>query len=297
MVLSSFYHADDVHLIYNMLSFLWKGVQLESQLGSEAFALTLGQLLLLSQISMVAISKLLATFTPWTAPFNNECAIGFSSVIFALKTVLNSSDPSFSLVSGILLPTRYMAWAELLLIQLLVPNVSFVGHLSGILTGLMYLHLPAVAGSAGGAIGNVLQVLRLPLSVIRQQWQRGRDFSGTRYIIGRNPNVSLYQGSNSSQGEGDMVRRCPVCTFDNRKALPACEMCGSPWAVSEVEDTHISREDTSIPRGWAGRPDLWASDPGSSSVAHLRNGDTYVNGDDYLSADEVRRRRLERFSR
>ena len=290
LVLSALYHADDVHLIYNMLSFLWKGVQLESQLGSKAFALTLGQLLLLSQTSMVAVSKLLATFTPWTAPYNSECAIGFSAVIFALKTVLNSSDPSFSNVAGILLPTRYMAWAELLLIQFLVPNASFVGHLSGILAGLMYLHLPAAAGCAGGAIGAVLLALRLPFSGLRQHWRTRGRFSGRSHITRQDAGVDQYQGSRTGPGETTVARRCEMCTFDNQKALPACEMCGTAWAASGVEDS-------GIPTGWAGRPDLWAAEPGSSSAVHPRDGDRSVRGDEFLSLDEMRRRRLDRFSR
>lgn len=36
------------------------------------------------------------------------------------------------------MPGKYAAWAELLLIHLLVPNASFIGHLAGILSGLIY---------------------------------------------------------------------------------------------------------------------------------------------------------------
>ena len=31
--------------------------------------------------------------------------------------------------AGFLLPVRWAVWAELLLIQLMVPNASFIGHL------------------------------------------------------------------------------------------------------------------------------------------------------------------------
>ena len=34
---------------------------------------------------------------------------------------------------------QYGAWAELVLIQLVTPNASFVGHLAGILAGLLYV--------------------------------------------------------------------------------------------------------------------------------------------------------------
>lgn len=38
--------------------------------------------------------------------------------------------------------SRYACWAELLLIQILVPNSSFIGHLAGILVGLLYVKTP-----------------------------------------------------------------------------------------------------------------------------------------------------------
>ena len=61
----------------------------------------------------------------------DQCAVGFSSVIFALKVLVNSD----SLASIFDLS----AWSELLIIQLLVPNASFIGHLAGILAGVAYV--------------------------------------------------------------------------------------------------------------------------------------------------------------
>jgi hypothetical protein len=67
--------------------------------------------------------------------------VGISAVLFALKTVLNldPNSPRDSIIYGIRLPTRYVAWAELLIIQLLVPNASFAGHLAGIVAGLLWV--------------------------------------------------------------------------------------------------------------------------------------------------------------
>ncbi len=39
---------------------------------------------------------------------------------------------------GMLVPTKYLYWVELLLIHVLVPGSSFFGHLCGILAGLIY---------------------------------------------------------------------------------------------------------------------------------------------------------------
>nr|CAD7432320.1 unnamed protein product [Timema monikensis] len=45
-------------------------------------------------------------------------------------------------IGGVLLPVRYAAWAELVLIHILVPRASFMGHLAGILAGLIYTSTP-----------------------------------------------------------------------------------------------------------------------------------------------------------
>lgn len=74
---------------------------------------------------------------------------GFSAVLFAIKVVLTQQSSSSrsryiscdyfikSSVMGFVVPTKYVYWFELVLIQVLVPNASFIGHLCGILTGLL----------------------------------------------------------------------------------------------------------------------------------------------------------------
>ncbi len=76
-------------------------------------------------------------------------------MLFALKVVVNDRDPNargmyvFILISflvyllialhcrilGLPIEMRYLAWAELLLIHVLMPNSSFLGHLCGIAMG------------------------------------------------------------------------------------------------------------------------------------------------------------------
>ena len=68
----------------------------------------------------------------------NQCAIGFSGVLFALKVLVNDNDGDFGLFS---VPKKMAIWAELLIIQILVPNASFICHLAGILSGILIAHL------------------------------------------------------------------------------------------------------------------------------------------------------------
>lgn len=129
-------HADDYHLYYNMASFLYKGVKLETS--RRDFGILVCVLLLGTGIIHTILAFMLyATHLYDEAYFTT--AVGFSGVIFALKTVLNFNSPTMSRVFGISLPTKHAAWLELVIASFLNPNASFLGHLSGILAGMIWL--------------------------------------------------------------------------------------------------------------------------------------------------------------
>ena len=70
-----------------------------------------------------------------------------------LLTNVHIQADSSTNVWGINVPTKHAAWVELVVISLVTPNASFVGHLAGILAGVLYCRLPAVGWGlpAGGA--------------------------------------------------------------------------------------------------------------------------------------------------
>ena len=140
--IAPFVHVDDCHLYYNMGSLLWKGSQLEDRGGSVFFAVQVAVLAILSQLCAmgVVVVAALSGYNSWVY----ECAAGFSGVLFALKILLTANATGNTSVYGlhfISIPVRYAAWAELLVIYVLVPHSSFVGHLGGIIGGLVYLKL------------------------------------------------------------------------------------------------------------------------------------------------------------
>lgn len=67
-----------------------------------------------------------------------------AGVVFALKviTTMETSPYTHTNIAGITMPSKYAPWAELVLIHILVPNASFMGHLAGILSGLTYTSTP-----------------------------------------------------------------------------------------------------------------------------------------------------------
>ncbi|GAB5372658.1 hypothetical protein AAMO2058_001683600 [Amorphochlora amoebiformis] len=138
LVFSAFYHGDDMHVYYNMSSLLWKGAQLEQAMGSEAFIGMSLVLLGLSHSIYVAVAWAMAEVGFYNSM--NTCAIGYSAVLFAYKVVLNHASPRWTRIWGFSIPLKYACWAELVLISIMTPNASFIGHLCGILAGLIYVY-------------------------------------------------------------------------------------------------------------------------------------------------------------
>jgi rhomboid domain-containing protein 1 len=56
LLLSGFVHGDDMHLYYNMVSLLWKGVHLEGAIGSAAFAQLCAFALIVSHTLVVLLA-------------------------------------------------------------------------------------------------------------------------------------------------------------------------------------------------------------------------------------------------
>ncbi|CAO2826300.1 unnamed protein product [Amaranthus hypochondriacus] len=244
--LSPFYHMGESHLVYNMLSLLWKGIQLETSMGSIEFASMVATLLAMSQGITLLLSKSLLLFD-YEKAYYSEYAVGFSGVLFAMKVVLNAQSDDYTFVHGLLVPSRHAAWAELILIQMFVPGVSFLGHLGGILAGILYMHLKRSYSGPNPLryiLSSVSGVIKWPLSFIRGML-RPRRYS-SRGTVSREMRRNLVNG----------VWRCPACTFDNSGVLSVCEMCGT------------------------GRD-------GTDFSLNLQND---------LSLDELRRRRIQRFS-
>lgn len=142
LLLSPVHHADDWHLYFNMVSFLWKGIKLERRVGGPWFIYLLSVFSLLTGVVYLLVEAVLTELTE-DPSFSMSCAVGFSGVLFALKVVNHHYNPGgVTYAMGIPVPNRYASWVELVLIHLTAPGTSFVGHLSGILVGLLYTSGP-----------------------------------------------------------------------------------------------------------------------------------------------------------
>ncbi|TRY91400.1 hypothetical protein DNTS_031517, partial [Danionella cerebrum] len=138
LLLSPFHHVDDMHLYFNMASLLWKGIRLERKLGGAWFGYLLPVFSLLTGLVYLLLETGLTHLTE-DSSYSQECAVGFSGVLFGLKVVNNHYYPGgATYIMGMPIANRYACWVELVLIHVLNPGTSFVGHLAGILVGLLY---------------------------------------------------------------------------------------------------------------------------------------------------------------
>jgi rhomboid domain-containing protein 1 len=67
--------------------------------------------------------------------------VGWSAVLFGLKTIQTFGQPGHAQVGGFTVPMRLVSWAELVYISLLNPQASWLGHGAGILAGLVELKI------------------------------------------------------------------------------------------------------------------------------------------------------------
>nr|XP_019943551.1 PREDICTED: rhomboid-related protein 4 isoform X2 [Paralichthys olivaceus] len=142
LLLSPLHHVDDWHLYFNMASFLWKGIRLEQRLGGAWFLYLLSVFSLLTGFVYLVLEAALTELTQ-DQSYSMTCAVGFSGVLFALKVLCNHYHPGgVTHVMGIPVANRYASWVELVIIHMTSPGTSFVGHLSGILVGLLYTSGP-----------------------------------------------------------------------------------------------------------------------------------------------------------
>ncbi|XP_063162751.1 rhomboid-related protein 4 [Candoia aspera] len=190
LYLSVFHHADDWHLYFNMVSLLWKGIKLESRLGSTWFGYIITLFSLLVGAVYIFLEVILAQLFG-DSTYEDHCAVGFSGVLFALKVLNNYYHPGGSSnIMGMNVSNKYACWLELVAIHVLNPRSSFAGHLAGILVGLMYTMGPLkmfMTACAGGRIS--------PAGFSEQR----NNYSGGNFRYSGNPsytpsNYNMYTG-------------------------------------------------------------------------------------------------------
>jgi membrane associated rhomboid family serine protease len=138
VVTSALFHANLMHIGMNMMSTFGISTLLEKRLGTLSFGISTLWAILLTSFIYLGVSYALFLFlgeTKWMY----QHSVGFSGILFHM-TVLEcnlSTTRSRSLFGFVDMPTYLYPWALLILLQMFMPNLSFLGHLSGIVTGTL----------------------------------------------------------------------------------------------------------------------------------------------------------------
>ncbi|PSS23547.1 Rhomboid-like protein [Actinidia chinensis var. chinensis] len=140
---SILFHGSLLHVLFNMMALVPMGSELERVMGSVRL-LCMILLLATSNTIFHLLIALLAAHNPFHPyqHFMNECAIGFSGILFSMIVIETSlSGVQYRSVFGLFnVPAKWYAWILLVVFQLLMTNVSLLGHLCGILSGFAYTY-------------------------------------------------------------------------------------------------------------------------------------------------------------
>lgn len=141
LITSAFSHISFLHLIFNM-SALWSLGIVESakdyNLGTQFYLQYSVVLLLLSGLLVLGMYQVLVTRFKLEF-FRRVTAVGYSCVVFGWMTILAVKQPSMKLnMFGLLsLPISFAPFESLIFTSIIVPQASFLGHLSGIVVGYL----------------------------------------------------------------------------------------------------------------------------------------------------------------
>ena len=164
IVTSALFHGNLMHIGMNMMSLSAIGPMLERRLGTMRMFCTIIWSILLTALLHILACWVLYVGTGIIGPFVGH-SIGFSGVIFHLSVLECNlgTHQSRSLFGVLEVPSYLYPWALLLVLQLIMPNLSFGGHLSGIVIGTLQLH---------GLLGGLMPKEHTLKSLESSSWMR-----------------------------------------------------------------------------------------------------------------------------
>ena len=194
-------HFEPLHLGFNMMSLYSLGMELEENFGSINFFLYNVSLIVLTTAVMMNLTWLRIRHTGNTA-LSETSTVGFSGVLFAWMVVASlerSNTCPVPFLPDMCFDT-YNFWGlkfnagplvQLVIAQFIMPRVSFVGHLAGIICGFL-VHWSLVPLSLFGP-----QIL-IPASFLAHLWIVRKCVP-----IERDANAEDEEALNLVEGQGD----------------------------------------------------------------------------------------------
>ena len=134
---SVFFHANFMHIGMNMLSAAAISSALEKKLGTLKLLYSIWlAILFTSAIYIVVAYSAYSIFGYNTWMYQHS--LGYSGILFHLSVLESRLNPGPRNVFGLFsVPSFAYPWVLLILLQLIMPNLSFLGHLAGIVNGTL----------------------------------------------------------------------------------------------------------------------------------------------------------------
>jgi len=205
---STYSHASMMHLVMNMCSLWYLGV-MEQVLGTKTWCRYTLLLVLLTNAVMLGIQAIQRRVRPPAANSGPQWTVGFSGVLFgwlAIEAIL--LKPTYPLF-GLHLPGYVFMFVMLGVAQLILPRVSWQGHLAGIIVGLL------IAAPAFEWFGDYLALCTLVWTLIA--FVASLKMTGARefpYIVIQDPQDLERQDMRVVNGEIVYANRPPAAPDD-----------------------------------------------------------------------------------
>jgi membrane associated rhomboid family serine protease len=139
MVTGSLFHANLMHIGMNMMSTVAIGTTLERHFGTLHLSFTILWSILLTSVVYLSAAVLLSLIGRDSLMFQHS--VGFSGVLFHLAVLeSNIGSPTRSVFGFFSVPAMIYPIVLLVALQMFMPNLSFMGHLSGVIAGFLQVY-------------------------------------------------------------------------------------------------------------------------------------------------------------
>lgn len=252
-----------MHIGMNMMSTMAIGTSLEKRFGTFTMALTVLWGILLTSVIYMTTSWLLYVGFGYEKMMYQH-SLGFSGVIFQLSVLDANLTPnrSRSVFGMIQVSSKMYPWCLLVVLQFIMPQISFLGHLSGILLGTLQLHgadkiFPSDAYLQDLETWSALEAITTKPGFVKMPETGSplnRDSGGMLSAILSGFGIVLQFGNH-------ICETIKYCIFgrglESNENIQLGDV-GAAWGSSDVADVGVGTTDTSFEDDdeWAGLPSI-----------------------------------------
>jgi len=138
VITSTLFHGSMMHIVMNMMSLIAIGKSLEMNFGTLWITFTILWSILLTSAIYVLVAFLMYALLGMDGPMYSH-SVGFSGVLFHLSVIQayvhpNATRQVFGMVS---VPSTAYPWVLMVVLQMFMPHLSLLGHLSGVVCGTL----------------------------------------------------------------------------------------------------------------------------------------------------------------